>query len=967
MGIFKKKGPRAWLITCVALVLVFSILTALANTLFMDILETVLGGRSPVYADGVVSVYRSDPGLETKENVLAAANRLVEEVCEEGFILLKNAGGALPLQKGARISVFGKNSVNLAYGGSGSGGGDSNAARGVHESLEAAGFQVNPVLKRFYEDTKASGAARSSNSSDLDSGDTVVLSTAETPQSAYTEDVRSSYGQYADAAVIVFTRIGGEGFDLPRSMKGAAGAYDENDHFLRLDRNERDLVEAVTAAGFGKVIVLINAGTSMELGILEEHPGVDAIVNIGFPGSTGIMALGRILSGEVNPSGRTVDTWARDFTQSPAWPNFGDNLITGDTNKKIQGGDQYDLDGTLQLYYFVDYEEGEYVGYRYYETRGWTDGEAWYRENVVYPFGYGLSYTDFSWSLEDASGLQGQAIAADGKYTVSVRVENTGRVSGKDVVELYATPPYEEGGIEKPHKVLVDFVKTKELAPGESTVVTLTLDPYWLASYDYSDANGNGFAGYELDAGGYELHISRNAHESVLEVGFTVAENIQYEIDPVTGAWVENRYTDQDDPFFNSDTQLSTVLSRADWEGTWPDAPTAAERRVSRTFINALKDVETNNPNDLSDVEMPETGAPVTLLFRDMLTNEKGEYGYADYDDPRWETLLNQLTYEDMSNLFEYGGFKTEAILKIGKPLTNDTDGPAGFVNFMDNSGTFWGTCYYCSETVMAATWNTDLLSDIGRMVGNEGILGAADKGNGMPYSGWYAPGVNIHRSPFDGRNFEYYSEDGLLNGRMAAAVVRAAREKGVYCYLKHFALNEQETHRSIGGDLSWVTEQAMREIYLRPFEIAVKEGGTRAIMSSFNRIGTRWTGGDYRLLTDILRNEWGFRGMVITDFNTCPHMDTRLMAYAGGDLNLVKVSSGAWSDPGDAADMTVLRRAAKNVLYTVVNSNAMNGEIVAYNPPLWSTLLYALDGLLVVALAVWGFLVIRRARKEGR
>lgn len=965
MGIFKKKGPRRWLISSIALLVVFGLLTVLTNTIFMDILETVLGGRVPVYADGVESVYVSDLGLDTKAGVLDAANKLVEEVCEEGFVLLKNLDNALPLSSGAKISVFGKNSINLAYGGSGSGGGDSNAAKTIYDSLEAAGFETNPVLKSFYEDNKASGGARSSNSSDLDSGDTVVLSTAETPQASYTDNVKSSYNQYSDAAIIVFTRIGGEGFDLPRSMKGAAGAYDENDHFLRLDKNERDLVDAVTAAGFGKVIVLINAGTSMELGLLEDNSDVDAVLNIGFPGTTGIMALGRILKGEVNPSGRTVDTYSRDFTKDPTWVNFGDNLITGDTNKKIQGGDQYDLDGTLQLYYFVDYEEGEYVGYRYYETRGFTDGESWYNENVVYPFGYGLSYTSFEWTIEDVSELQDVAIDMNGKYTVKIRVGNTGSVPGKDVVELYATPPYFDGEIEKSHKVLVDFAKTPELAPGESTVVELTFDPYYIASYDYLDANNNGFAGYELDAGDYALHVSKNAHESVLEIDFTVDENIQYETDPVTGYWVENRYTEQDDEFFNSNLQLSTVLSRADWEGTWPNTPTDEERSASKAFINALKDVETNNPNDYSDYEMPETGAAVTISFRDMLTDENGGYGFVAYDDPRWETLLDQLSYEELSNLFEYGGFKTEAIQKIGKPLTNDTDGPAGFVNFMDNSGTFWGTCYYCSETVMAATWNVDLLSDVGNMIGNEGILGAADKGNGMPYSGWYAPAVNIHRSPFGGRNFEYYSEDGVLNGKMAAAVIEAARGKGVYCYLKHFALNEQETHRSIGGDLSWVTEQAMREIFLRPFEIAVKEGGTRAIMSSFNRIGTRWTGGDYRLLTEILRNEWGFQGMVISDFNTCPHMDTRLMAYAGGDLNLVKVSQGAWSDESDTGDMVILRQAAKNVLYTVVNSNAMNGEIVAYNPPIWSTLLFAFDGVLVVALAVWGFFVIRKAKKE--
>lgn len=983
---------RVWAIVSLVLVVLFAVITVLTSTVFSSVISNVLGGRRAVYADGVEPIYVSD--YPTKAATLEAANKLNEDITGEGFVLLKNENNALPIKTSEsggdetpKISIFGKNSVDLAYGGTGSGGA-MNSQLGdridLYTALEEAGYETNPELKKFYEDTAASGPVRTT-SSDMDSGDTVVYSTAETPQIKYTKTVKDSYAEYSDAAIVVFTRQGGEGADFPRLMKGATGARNEDDHFLQLDQNETDLLQAVCSQ-FDKVIVVINSGTPMELAFLEDkdyyayQENIDAAIWIGYPGNTGTMALGRILNGSVNPSGKLPDTYAADFKQDPTWFNFGDN--------RTADGDRYIYNGDPQLYYFVDYEEGVYVGYRYYETRCVTEGENWYKDAVVYPFGYGLSYTNFEWSVTDKSTIEDAVLTqqtADEKteYTITVEVFNKGSVAGKDVVQLYGHAPYTAGGIEKPEVILLDYAKTPTIEPGDSTTVTLTFDPYYLASYDYSDANGNGFKGYELDAGDYALYISADAHDRSISVPFSVSGGIRYAVDPVTENSVVNRYTDQTDAMFNSDTQLSTILSRNDWAGTMPDSPTAEEHNLSKELYEALEDTSTNNPNDYDSMEMPWFDEDVTVTFRDMVTNEDGVYAFGDdtdamwepfvsYGDERWETMLDSCSVADLINMYDNGNFKSEAIANIGKPLTNDTDGPAGFVNFMelnlpDSMKTYWGTCYYCCESVLAATWSKDMAFAYGQMIGNEGIWGADGRGNGMPYSGWYAPGANIHRSPFGGRNPEYYSEDPVLSGKMGANVVMGAQSKGVYCFVKHFAVNEQETHRSIGGLVTWVNEQSMREIYLRSFEIIVKEGGTRAMMSSFNRIGTRWTGGDYRLLTEILRNEWGFKGMVICDFNTIPqYMNSRQMAYAGGDINLATLPE-TWADESDTGDMIVLRQNAKNVFYTVMNSNAMNGEIVGYKMPVWQILIIVLDCVIVAGIAVWGFFAIRSAfKKQG-
>ena len=916
------------------------------------LMDTLFGSQRPIYSDEVTSVYPTQKATN-KAEAFANAQEVNLKLAEEGFVLLKNENAALPMNKGARISVFSKNSVNLSYGGSGSGGFDTSNNKNLYESLNDAGFVTNPTLKRFYESSQ-SGSVRTANSSDLDNGDNQKIATAETPQSKYTDAVRNSYADYSDAALVVITRIGGEGFDLPRYQGDSEGAVSVDSHYLELDQNEIDLLTAVTDGTFKRVVVVFNTPSSFEVTFLKDSAyaafadKIDAAVWIGFTGSNGITALGEILNGDVNPSGRLVDTWAADFTKNPSFVNFGTGCLP-DTTDKYDGG----------MYYSVDYEEGIYVGYRYYETRGETDGEDWYNANVVYPFGYGLSYTTFDWTVGDASASE---IELGTTITVPVTVKNTGSVAGKDVVQLYASAPYTLGGIEKAHKVLVGFAKTKLLQPGESETVTVSFDPYSAASYDYRDANSNGFSGYELEAGEYTLYVSRNAHESEKAIALNLAADVQIGTDPTTDSEVVNRYTDSED-FLDSDWQLDTMLSRADWEGTWPTPQTAQQHAGTDRLYEEIRSEEHNNPTDFDSEEYPWFGEEPTLTLRDLLPSAEAE-GYepvVSYDDERWEELMMGCDEEEMIALINNGAYHTLAMESVGLPATIHGDGPSGFTCFMSKEQVN-GTCQYVSEPVMASTWNINLMNELGEAIGEEGTIG--DKTTGQPYSSIYAPGVNIHRSPFGGRCSEYFSEDPFISGMMGAAEVQGIQSRGVLPTVKHFVANEQETHRSIGGDLSWLSEQALREIYLKPFEYTVKLGETRGIMTSFNRIGTRWTGGDYRLLTEILRNEWGFNGLVICDFNTIPqYMIPRMMFYAGGSLDLATQQSAMWTDcdTSDAGDAIVLMRAVKDVMYALVNSNAMNAEVIGYNPPIWQEYLHWINIGAFTLVGVWLVLAIVR------
>ena len=936
--------------------------------------------------------YTSD--YSTKEETLSAANAFNEKIVEEGIVLLKNED-ALPIptpesdqsvSRKPKLSVFGHNSINLVYGGSGSAGGDgSEGASTIYDSLQAAGYEYNPVLKSFYE-SSAAGEVRDTPTM----GDNTLAGVriGETPIGNYTDAVRQSYSEYSDAAVVVLSRVGGEGFDLPRTMKTSLtdsgekveGARSAEDHYLQLDENEVNMLREVMEH-FDNIIIVINSSQTIELGFLDDpshylytdgnwatpdqaQRQMDKIKGalwIGSPGKSGINALGRVMNGSVNPSGKTVDTYARDFTKDPTYNNFG-------TNNVLHGNEYYTINSKGNPMgreeYLVEYEEGIYVGYRYYETRYITEGEngdAWYQDNVVYPLGYGLSYTTFDWQLLNKEELENMAVTPESTFTVKVRVTNTGDVAGKDVVQVYVNPPYYDGGIEKSEVVLVGFAKTPLLPAAKDATadnpnwcdLEIEVKAEYFASYDYNDANTNGHTGYEIEHGDYELRVSRNAHDAVDAAVVNVPEDIKMTEDVKTGATVQNRFDDVSG-------YIKKYMSRTDFDGTWPQSPTQDERIVTQEFLDSL----TWDGNDAGEkweaTQMPEGGTGKSVQLYELIGKP--------YNDPLWEDLLDQISIETMAELIGTGNYHSMAIDAIGKPKTIDSDGPVGFTPFMGDPSVY-GTCTYASGCLLGATYNVELAKEMGEMIGNEGIIGNI-AGDGTPYSGWYAPAVNIHRSPFSGRNWEYYSEDGYLSGIMAANVIQGAQSKGVYTFIKHFALNDQETNRN--GVLTWANEQSMRELYFRPFEIAVKDGGTRAVMSSFNRIGTVWTGGSYELLTEVLRDEWGFEGMVITDYNyATPYMDPDQMIRAGGDLNLTqKWWPGTENTP---TQVTSLRQATKNILYTVANSNAMNGYgygvVYKYLLPYWVIGLIVADCVIVALLGIWAFFLIRGylRRKKAR
>lgn len=946
--LFGRRSFRVWFgltITVIAIAIVLSLL----GNIFYDIINIAVGGEIAVYKDsGYPEIYEKK--TSSKNEALINANALNEKICEEGFVLLKNDDlgneAALPLKRSAKISVFGKNSVNLVYNGSGSGGSNNEEAVTLIKSLKNVDFKVNPELEKFYNNKSRSGAARDGNPKIEDGVN--ILKTAETPYSSYDSAVLKSYDSYKDAAIIVISRIGGEGFDLPRTSAEA------DKHYLELDSNEIELVKNVTKVGFGRVIVLINSLTTMELGWVEsgEYGKIDAALYIGGPGNSGINALGKILCGDVNPSGHTVDTWATDFMTMPSVKNFADY---GEKN-----GNSYKINGSFDSNYtFVDYKEGIYVGYRYYETRGFTDGEEWYNQNVVYPFGHGLSYTNFTQTI---TGGQTETLTPDQngniKLTIKVNVHNDGLVAGKDVVQVYVTAPYEsEGKIEKAHVVLTGFAKTGLIAPGGDEEVEVEIDMYYAASFDYKDENRDNKRCYQLDSGDYTIRVMQNAHTEYDSFTANLAQIHSYENDSVTGNPVTVRFDDIDD-------QLPETLSRKDW--VMPENRTLAEREFTSDsdFVTALKSLDSRNPNYYEDLPLTGKATDLNLLKLVHAEDYKAKTDEERFNDERWDEILDSLTVQEMANMFNHGAFQTASILQINKNKTTDADGPYGFTNFIGDPSVY-GTCAYASEIILASTWNTQLVYEMGECVGEEGLWGNV-KGDHTPYSGWYAPGANIHRTPFGGRNGEYFSEDGFISGTMAASEIKGAASRGVYCYIKHFVANDQETSRA--GISTWLTEQSLREIYLRPFEKAVKEGNAKAVMSSFNRLGTTWTGGDYRLLTEVLREEWGFKGCVICDFNTDASsyfMNPKQMIYAGGDLNLTTDQFWTGFKAKNAGDVTMLRRAAKNVLYTVSTSNSMNATVNYYLPPIWVWALSATGVALLIGFTVWGVFVIRKALKS--
>ena len=872
---------------------ILTVLTIAANIacgMFFSAINAFMAANLNTRLPGAKNIEIQSLSL-TPDQAEEASRAMAQELESEGIVLLENKSDALPLAQGEKINLFGYASIDPVYGGSGSGAGDNSNNVDLIEGLTNAGFEVNTALVDFYQ---KSGVSRPESSGFSGAN----FTPAEVPAEKYSADLMASAREFSGVAVVMISRTGGEGDDLPQNMY-AAGYSDTDDgsHYLELTQDEKDLLALVKEQNFDKVILLLNTSNAMELGFLEEE-GIDAALWIGAPGSTGMNAVGQVLSGEVNPSGRLADTYAYDLTSSPAYWNSG---VFSYTN--------------LENRYYFEYAEGIYVGYRFYETR-WIDNatgecdEAAYQAMVQYPFGYGLSYTTFEQSISDFA-------ADDETITLEVQVTNTGDTAGKDVVQVYYTAPYTVGGIEKSHVVLAGFGKTGLLQPGDSETVTVSFAVEDMASYDYIQ---NGC--YVLDQGVYQIKLMANAHDLIDSRDYTVEQTILYgEDNPRASdeAAAVNQFEDI------TEGQITQYVSRADWEGTLPSARPADKAAGAETVA-----FYTESPvYEVSDSDPAIVIADHGLTLEDMA-------GLA-YDDPQWQQLLEQLTVEDMTNMISNGGWSTPEAKSVGKPATTELDGPAG-INSLTSS--LKGVPFPV-QTVIGASWNEELVERFGQALGAEA---AADH-----VAGLYAPGANIHRTPFGGRNFEYYSEDSLLSGKLAAAEVRGSMSQGVYTYVKHFALNDQEANRL---SLSvWANEQAIREIYLKPFELAVKEGGTTGIMSSYSRIGNTWAGASRALLTNVLRDEWGFTGTVITDsaMGNTSWMDVNLAIRAGGDMMLCLM--GVNLDSSSNTAQQAMRRACHNILYTEANSIAV--AVAADTSPYWVILLAVLDAAVLSALVL--------------
>jgi len=900
----------------------------------------VLGSQSGATADG--KFYLDYGTLEEEQE---AAEELAIRIAAEGDVLLKNAGNILPLGSDVkRVSVFGTASYDLVHSGGGSGSGSTGQNdipfKTLVASLEAVGMKINPSLATLY--SNYGGADK------------------EMPVSNYTKTVISTYNGYHDAAIITLSRIGSEDADL--SSHDVPGHSDANDHELMLLDNEKDLIRHVKQY-FDKVIVIINSSNVMQIPELNEEKdasnlGVDAVLWVGGVGNSGAMAIGQILTGEVNPSGKTVDLWEKDFSKSPTWTNFGTQSQVFDANGNRMDAIIYDEAGNDTGYRTVEYREGIYLGYRYYETlfadAAESEKAAAY-SNVLYPFGYGLSYTSFAWELADDIAETAQITAANQTVTVKVKVTNTGSVAGKDVVQLYSNPPYTPGGIEKAAANLVGFAKTSLLQPGESETVSIVIAAQDLASYDWNDANGNGFIGYELEAGDYILTANKDSHTPVVTVTRTVADTILCKTDLITGETIGNVF--EGDYTSVTDGYLENVLSRAN--GLKQPTPNAKEDRVYDDGMLAFLDSQENyqvyqdSPENLWYVSKVPDGwtqavaheedfSDMTISLADMVNVKFNDptvvdgvaTAASDADSAKWDEFMNQLTWNELADLVTKGG-GTNEIPSLGLDFTSYADGPVQM-----GSGTLWP-----SAPIVAATYNVELAAEQGRLIGNEVIL----KGN---IGGWAGPAVNIHRNPLAGRAFEYYSEDGIVSARMAEAVVAAAALKGTITYVKHLILNDQEQYRNAkGGVLTFADEQVIREIYAKPFEALAKGGHTLAYMSSFNRIGYWNASVNYALHKLLVRGEWQFKGRSITDAWVKAYDPINLLVRTGDEQPLgngsqypvYDLTRGEWSAekngvliPASAAELEqgvnsvlspthyyAVRTAAQHVLFSTANSIA--------------------------------------------
>lgn len=865
---------------------------------------------------------------------VSKANELAKDVQSEAVTLLKNDDSNLPLS-GKKVNVFGWGSTNPVYGGTGSGSMSKQYKTvSLLDGMKQAGLKTNTELSKLYTDYRKDRPEVGMFAQDW--------TLPEVPAKQYSDKLVSDAKDFSDEAVVVLTRVGGEGADLPTDMNAKGITYKNNskdyddfqkgESFLQLSKTERDMIDLVTS-NFKKVTLVYNGANTFQFDFLNDYPQIQSVVWCPPAGQTGFSALGEVLAGETNPSGKTSDTFLKDLTKSVSYNNFGKFEYTNMADKaaKYKG---FTGDDVTAIPGFVNYSEGIYVGYKFYETAS-DEGLINYDDTVAFPFGYGLSYTSFDQKL-DSVKYKG------GKVTVTATVTNTGDKAGKDVVEVYYNPPYTDGGIEKASKNLAGFEKTKELQPGESQKVTVKFDDDDMASYDYKGAKA-----YVLEKGDYDISIQSDSHHMIDHKAITVKDTVTYDSDSNTHNGDKTVATNQFDDVVGD----VTYLSRADHFANYKEA-TAAPTNFEMS--DKAKETFYNNSNydpkkfDKDSDKMPTTGAKNGLKLSDM-------YG-KDYDDADWDKLLDQLTFDDMDNLIANGGYGTQAVKSVGKIQLTDADGPAS----LNNNFTGVGSIGFPASTAFACTWNKDLAKQFGEMIG--------DMAHDMHVAGWYAPAMNIHRNAFSGRTFEYFSEDSLLSGVMASSEISGAKSKGVYSFMKHFALNDQETKRT-EMLCTWTNEQAMREIYLKPFEMSVKEGGAQAVMSSFNYIGNTYAGADSALLQTVLRGEWGFKGFVLTDyFGGYGYQNADQEVRAGNDSMLATTKITNHITDKSATSVKAMRQAAHNILYTAANSwQYANGEPKVATP-IWKTAMYVAWGVVAVLVIGLEFLTIKRylSRKKA-
>ena len=873
-------------------------------------------------------------GLATGNGTLSdetneEAAEVAEEIMEDGIVLLKNES-LLPLNETKKLNIFGWESINPAYGGAGSGGiNDLYDIVSLNQGLENAGFSINQELVDFYNNYGADNPEMSIQKQSW--------TLPEPPVDTYSDELIKSAKEYSDVAVVVLSRKAGEGHnDIPMDVRKAAydnnsDEYDdfpEGEHYLQLSQTERDMVDMV-CSNFDNVIVVYNGANQFELGFADEYPQIKSVVWCPGTGNVGFNALGKVFSGEVNPSGKTPDTFIYDMTTAPWWNNAEKTEYTNLADMAVEGMNA----GTAQVYApaFTNYVEGIYVGYKYYETAA-QEGAIDYDKTVQYPFGYGLSYTEFEQKM-------GELEEKDGQISVDVEVTNTGDVAGKDVVEVYYKPPYTNGGIEKSSANLIEFAKTDLLQPGESQTVTVTFSIEDMASYDENNAKA-----YVLEKGDYVISINSDSHTVLDQKTYTADKDVVYK--------GENKRASDDTAATNVFEDAKgdiTYLSRADHFANYEEATAApasaelGEPYVSEYHLNSNFD-KTTYLND-EDV-MPTTGADNGLTLADMRD--------ADYDDPRWEKLLDQLTVDEMANMIAMAGYQTAAMDSVGKVATLDFDGPAA----INNNFTGVGSIGFPIEVVVASTWNKELAQAWGECMGKIS--------QEMGAEGWYAPGMNTHRTAFGARNYEYFSEDGVLAGNMGAKAVEGARKYGVYSYIKHFALYEGNAKMvSV-----WSNEQAIREIYLKPFEISVKQGGANAVMVSWSFLGDKWTGESSNLMNTVLRDEWGFRGMALTDFfrnngHGFMNADAALANGVDAMLSTFNGEENNVANPEHPTAVLQMRNACKNVMYTVVSSWAYDGEHEETGMENWKKVGIGIDIVIALFMAGMEVLVIRGYKKR--